>query len=159
MSDSNLDFADIDALLNATMDDLDDLPPTGVPPSGHYNLTVTFAVEKIGQGDKEKKVVAAEYVVDAINELKDDSEASEVAVGQKFKEFFHMVKKDGTKNAYGIGNLKDRLKPYQERFGTGNIGELVNQVKQVSITASVKRIQNKMNEDQFNVQIKDVVLL
>lgn len=156
---SGLNFGDIDELLNATMDDLDDLPPQGVPPSGHYNLLVTFGVEEIGQDKDKKKVVTAAYVVEAINELKNEEEKDEVAIGQNFKEFFHMTKKDGTRNVYGIGTLKQRLAPHQERFGTANIGELVNVVKQVSITASVKRTQNRMNEDQFNMQMKDIVLL
>lgn len=154
---SDLTFENIDDLMNATMDDLDDLPPQGVPPSGHYNLTVTFDVEDIG--DPPKKVVTANYVVDSINELKDETEADEVKVGQNFKEFFHMTKKDGTKNTYGVGTLKDRLRPHQERFGTGNIGELVSQVKQVAITASLKRSVNKKNEDQFNMRLSDIVLL
>lgn len=156
-TDTGLDFADIDALLDASMDDLDDLPPTGAPPSGHYDFTVSYSIEEIGE-DK-KKVVAAKYVVDAINQLKNDEEASEVAVGQQFTEFFHMTKKDGTKNTFGIGTLKNRLRPFQERFGTDKIGELVNQVKQVAIAASVKRTVNRKNEDQFNVDVKDVVLM
>lgn len=150
-------FDNIDDLLNASMDDLEDLPPQGVPPSGHYNLTVTFAVEKIG--DDEKDVVTASYVVDAINELKDEDERSEVAVGQQFKEFFHLTKKNGEKNTFGIGTLKQRLAPHAERFGTKNIGELINNVKQVAITATVQRRVNKKNEDQFNMQMKDIVLL
>lgn len=154
---SELNFEDIDALLDASMDDLDDLPPVGVPPSGHYNLTVSFGIEEIG--DDKKQVVTASYIVDAINELKDPEDASEVAVGQQFKEFFHMTKKDGTKNAFGIGTLKARLKPHAERFGTDSIRQLVNDVKQVAITASIKRTVNKKNEDQFNMQMKDIVLL
>jgi hypothetical protein len=158
-ADSGLNFGDIDELLNATMDDLDDLPPQGVPPSGHYNLTTTFAVESIGEGNDKKQVVTAAYIVDSINELKDDEEKDEVAVGQQFKEFFHMTKKDGNRNTFGIGTLKQRLAPHAERFGTTNIGELINMVKQVAITASVKRTVNKKNEDQFNMQLKDIVLL
>lgn len=158
-ANSNLDFGDIDELLNATMDDLDDLPPQGVPPSGHYNLTVSFSIEEIGQDKDKKKVVAAKYIVDAINELKDEEERGEAAVGQQFTEFFHLKKKNGEKNTFGIGTLKQRLAPHAERFGTSNIGELVNQVKQVAITASVKRTVNRMNEDQYNMQMKDIVLL
>lgn len=158
-ANSNLDFDDIDTLLNATMDDLDDLPPQGVPPSGHYNLTVTFAVEDIGSEKEKRKGVTATYIVDAVNELKDEEERGDVAVGQQFKEFFYMKKKNGERNTFGIGTLKQRLAPHAERFGTNNIGELVNAVKQVAITASLKRTQNKMNEDQYNMQMKDIVLL
>ena len=157
---TGLEFQDIDSLLAASMDDLDDLPPVGVPPSGHYNMTVSFDIETLHKGEKdEKQVIAASYLVDAINQVKTDEDASEVAVGQQFKEFFHLTKKDGTKNTFAIGNLKERLKPYAERFGTSQIGDLIQQVKQVSIAATVQRKQNKKNEDQYNVNIKDVVIL
>ena len=157
---SDLDLTELSTLLDATMDDLDDLPPIGVPPSGHYNLTVSFEIVKVKEGTKEEKEVpCAKYIVDAINELKDEDERGEVAVGQTFMEFFYLKKKTGEKNVYGIGSLKDRLKPHAERFGTTNIGQLIEQVKQVSITASIKRTVNRMNEDQFNMQMKDIVLL
>lgn len=150
---------DLEALLNASMDDLDDLPPIGVPPSGHYNLTVSFEIKQVGEGSDAKELICASYVVDAINELKNDDERDEVAVGQQFSEFFHMLKRDGTPNKFGIGTLKERLKAYSDRFGTTNIGELVKEVKQVAIAAVVVRKVNKKNEDQYNMNLKDVVLL
>ena len=155
--ENNALFANLDALLDASMDDLDDLPPVGVPPSGHYNLTVTFGLKEIGE--EKKEVICAEYVVDAVNELKNEDEASEVAPGQSFMEFFHITKRDGTPNTYGIGKLKESLKPYVERAGTSNIRELINTVNQWAITASLKRKQNPKNEDMFNMQLKDVILL
>lgn len=154
---NEMNFGNIDELLNASMDDLDDLPPQGVPPSGHYNLTVSFSVEEMG-ADK-RKVPTASYVVDSINELKDESEAGEVAVGQTFREPFFVAKKTGEVNTFGVGSLKQRLAPFAERFGTTNIGELINQVKQVPITATVVRTVNKKNEDQYNLRVKDVTLL
>src|SRR5688500_13564891 len=101
---SDINSENIDDLLTASMDDLEDLPPDGVPPSGHYNLTVTASIEEIGE-DK-RKVPTFNYVIDAINELKDGTEVGEVAVGQQFRETFFLVKKDGTANSFGIGNLK-----------------------------------------------------
>lgn len=148
---------DIDALLNASMDDLEDLPPVGVPPSGHYNLTVSFDVKEVG--DDKKQIPVATYTVDAVNELSDQDEASEVAVGQQFSEFFYLMKKDGERNTFGIGKLKQRLVPFAERFGTTNIGELLKNVQQIAITAEVKRKPNKKDEDRPNLDLKNVVLL
>jgi hypothetical protein len=150
-------FEDLDALLDASMDDIEDLPPQGVPPSGHYNLTVTFGIKEIG--DEGKEVIAATYVVDAINELKDPEDAAEVALKQEFVEFFHITKKDGTANKWGIGKLKQRLNPYVERLNTKNVRELVNGVNGFAIAATVKRTVNRKNEDQFNMDLKDVVVL
>lgn len=157
MSTADLDLTSMDALLGAMMDDLDDLPPMGVPPSGHYNLTVTFDIKKIG--DDNKEVIAAEYTVDEINELKDEAERGDVAVGMKFTEFFHVKKKDGSTNTFGIGKLKQRLAPFASLTDDRSIGGIINAVKQIAIAATVKRTVNKKNEDQYNFDLKDIVVL
>ena len=159
MSESEITFDNVDDLLNASMDDLDDLPPVGVPPSGHYNLTMSMKIEEVGEGSEKRKVIFANYIVDAINELKNEDERDEVLVGQQFREGFYLTKKNGEKNTFGIGTLKERLKPLAERFGTSNIGELVNQCNEIAITVSVKRTANRKQEDQWNMQLKDMVLL
>ena len=157
MSTADLDLTSMDALLGAMMDDLDDLPPMGVPPSGHYNLTVTFDIKKIG--DDNKEVIAAEYTVDEINELKDEAERGDVAVGMKFTEFFHVKKKDGSTNTFGIGKLKQRLAPFGSLTEDRSVGGVINAVKQIAVAATIKRTVNKKNEDQFNVDLKDIVVL
>ncbi len=157
MSTADLDLTSMDALLGAMMDDLDDLPPMGVPPSGHYNLTVTFDIKKIG--DDNKEVIAAEYTVDEINELKDEAERGDVAVGMKFTEFFHVKKKDGSTNTFGIGKLKQRLAPFVSLTEDRSVGGVINAVKQIAVAATIKRTVNKKNEDQFNVDLKDIVVL
>jgi len=157
MSTADLDLSSMDALLGAMMDDLDDLPPMGVPPSGHYNLTVTFDIKKIG--DDKKEVIAAEYTVDEINELKDEAERGDVAVGMKFTEFFHVKKKDGSTNTFGIGKLKERLRPFAGLADEKSVGGIINAVKQIAVAATIKRTVNKKNEDQFNVDLKDIVVL
>ena len=157
MSTADLDLTSLDALLGAMMDDLDDLPPMGVPPSGHYNLTMTFDIKKVG--DDNKEVIAAEYTVDAINELKDEAERGDVAVGMKFTEFFHVKKKDGSTNTFGIGKLKQRLAPFASLTEDRSVGGVINAVKQIAVAATIKRTVNKKNEDQFNVDLKDIVVL
>lgn len=152
-------FSNVDDLLNASMDDLDDLPPIGVPPTGHYNLTVSFDIKEVGEGESKKEVIAASYLVDAVNELKDPDEADDVKPGQQFSEFFHLTKKDGTRNTFGIGTLKERLKPFVPVYNTSNIGELVKSVKQVAIAAEVIRKVNKKNEDQYNMNMKNMIVL
>lgn len=157
MSQDQAAFADLDTLLNASMDDLDDLPPTGVPPSGHYNLTMTMSIEEVG--DDKKQVIFSSYVIDDINELKDEDDAGEVKVGQQFREGFYVLKKDGKINTFGIGSLKERLKPCVAVYNTDKIGELVQLVKQVKIAASIKRTVNKKDPDNFNMKITDLVVL
>jgi hypothetical protein len=129
----------------------------GVPPSGHYNLSITYSIDTVG--DDNKQVIKAEYEVLEINELKDEQERADVAVGQKFTEFTYVVKKDGKPNSFGIGKLKQRLAPFTGPSGCSNIGELINWTKNIVVAATLKRTVNKKNEDQFNLDLKDVVVL
>ncbi|HEY9658641.1 MAG TPA: hypothetical protein V6C65_09335, partial [Allocoleopsis sp.] len=93
MSNNETLFGSVDDLLNASMDDIDDLPPMGVPPTGHYNLDAT--IEKTTIGDDDREVIIAKFVIDEINEIKEGEDPSEAAVGQQFTIFFHVLKKDG----------------------------------------------------------------
>jgi hypothetical protein len=146
-----------DALLDAMMMDLPDLPPMGVPPSGHYNLECTFGVQTIG--DENKEVITASWKVIAINELNDESERSGVAEGQQFTEFFFPAKKDKSPNTVSIGKLKQRLQPFVGPSGEASVRGIIGWVKSINVAATVKRTVNKKNEDQFNVDVKDIVVL
>ncbi len=158
---SNIDqsqFADLEALLNASMDDIEDLPPMGVPPTGHYNLSVDFSIAEVG--DDNIKVPCLKYTIEAVNELKDDSEASEAIPGGQFTEFFYLAKKDGTANKFGIGKLKARTQPIGEGLGhRGSMGELFNQIKDIKIACHLKRTVNKKNPENYNVDLSNIVLL
>lgn len=148
-------FDNVDDLLNASMEDIEDLPPVGAPPSGHYNLLLSMEKREVG----EKDVICADFEITAINDLKEGEDPEEVKEGQKFTIFYHVTKKDGTMNKFGIGQLKELLKPFATHFGKNNIGELINDVKQMNIAAAVKRKVNRKNEDQYNLNIKDIVIL
>ena len=101
---SNKAFADLDSLMDASMDDIDDLPPVGVPPTGHYNLLITASREASQAGSE---YIKFSYEVEAVNEVKDAAEESQAAVGMKFTQIFSPFKKDGTVNEYGLGFLKE----------------------------------------------------
>ena len=153
---NNPAFDTMDELLDLSMDDLADLPPVGVPPSGHYDFEVTASREdgKDGKAD----FIKVEYTVEAINELDDQAEATDVAVGQKFTTFFSVFKKDGTVNDTGLGYLKQELLPYKTHFGTVKVGDTLAVVNQVKISATIKRVQDRNNEDRYNARIKDVII-
>lgn len=150
-------FEDIDALLNASMDDIEDLPPIGVPPSGHYNLEVTATREQ--SQDKKSEYIKFSYSVLAINELKNPEEAADAAEGMKFDNIFSPVKKDGTPNTTSIGLLKQALAPFKEHFGTTTVGETMANINKVAIAASLVRRQDKREEDRYRFALKDVIVL
>jgi hypothetical protein len=149
-------FDTMDELLDVAMDDLADLPPIGVPPSGHYDLEVSASREEGKDGKAD--YIQVVYTVDAINELADADEAGEVAVGQTFTIFFSPFTKDGKVNDTGLGYLKKELLPYKQHFGTNTVGETLAEVNKVKISANVKRVQDRKQEDRFNARITEVIV-
>ena len=154
---SNAVLNDFDSLMNASMDDIDDLPPIGIPTSGSYDLMVTASREQSQSGGSE--YIKLSYEVTNVNEVKEEAEAVEVKAGQKFSEMFSPFKKDGTVNEVGLGSLKERLKPFAAHFGTAAIGSIIEQMQQVNLTATLVRRADKKNEGQFRMSLKDVVVL
>lgn len=150
-------FADFDSVMDAQMNDLDDLPPIGVPPTGHYNLRVS--AERKQNQDKTSEYVQFSYVVEAINEIKNAEEESQAAVDQKFSNNFSPLKKDGTVNEFGIGFLKEAVAPFSAHFGSAGLGETLGLIKDVSVAATLVRRANKKEEGRFDFNLKDVVVL
>lgn len=150
-------FQDLDALMNASMDDIDDLPPVGVPPTGHYNLDVTATRETSETSGSE--YIKFSYEVTAVNEIKNPEEEKQAAVGQKFSQIFSPFKKDGTVNEYGVGYLKEACAPFSTHFGTRALGETIAQIQKISVAASLVRRQDKKDPERFNFNLRDVVVL
>lgn len=145
-----------DDLLSMDMTSIEDLPPIGIPPTGHYNLEVTGSRETRDGGGEYIKFA---YTVMSVNEVKDPLEESQAAVGQNFVEFFSPLKKDGTVNEFGMKFLKQTMQPYADHFGGGNFGEVLNQVNKVAIAATLVRRVDKKDSDRFNFNLRDVVIL
>lgn len=154
----NAALTDIDSLLDASMDDIDDLPPVGVPPTGHYTFNVTATRE---QSNKEggNEYFKFAYEVVEVNEIKDEAEASQAAVGMKFSQMFSPFKKDGSINEYGVGFLKEAVAPFSAHFGTSKMGETIEQINGVVVAATLTRKKDKKDEDRWNFNLKDVTVL
>lgn len=155
---TNAAFQDLDALMDASMDDINDLPPVGVPPTGHYNLEVT--AERVDpQEDGKNPYIRFSYEVLAVNEVKDHVEETEAAAGMKFSEMFSPFKKDGSVNEFGIGFLKERTAPFAAHFGTSKMGDTIAAINKVSVAATLTRKKDKRDADRWNFSLKDVVVL
>ena len=145
-----------DDLMDMDMTEIEDLPPMGVPPTGHYNLLVT-ATREVKDGGNE--YVKFSYTVESVNEVKNPAEESQVAVGMKFTEFFSPLKKDGTVNEFGMKFLKQSMAPFAAHFGGGSFSAVLESINKVSIAASLVRIADKKEADRFNFRLSDVIVL
>lgn len=150
-------FENLDALLDASMDDLADLPPMGVPPTGNYQFSVTASREI--SNDKKSEYFKFAYEVLEIGEVKSEEDVNDVKVGMKFTEMFSPFKKDGSMNEMGIGFLKERTAPFSVHFGTQRLGETIQLIQGIVINATLVRRQDKKDETRFNFSLKDVVIL
>jgi hypothetical protein len=156
MTTNNAALADFDALMDASMDDIDDLPPIGVPPTGNYDLEVTASREKAASGSE---YIKFSYLIKNVNEVKNPDEAAECAADQKFMEMFSPFKKDGTINEIGMGMLKERCSAFSAHFGTTKMGDTLQEIKSVAIVATLVRRADKREEGRFNFSLKDVAIV
>lgn len=156
----NAAFGEIDDLLDATMDDLDGLPPMEVPPTGIYTLSVT--VERKTQNEKDALVTGFKVV--GITEVADETEAGSVQVGQIFQNGTYTKTKEGKVNEFGIAAFKDSLVPFAQHFfpdswKTTPIRDVIEKVNELNISARVIRTLRKGTEDQYNFRLKEVIVL
>lgn len=142
--------------MDMDMTAIEDLPPIGVPPTGHYNLIVTATREASQSGGEYIKFA---YKVEGINEVKNPAEEAQAAVGMSFTEFFSPLKKDGTTNDFGMKFLKQAMAPFAAHFGGSSFSEVLGSIHQVSIAASLVRVQDKKDESRFNFRLSDVIVL
>jgi hypothetical protein len=147
MSDAKV-FSKIDDLFSASIDDLADLPAFEAPPPGSYILTVGMSVKQVNNKD----VVEAAFTVNETVELSDGNDTP-VIDGTKFSMIFMID------NEFGIGNLKKFLKPFQEHYGVSNIGALVNEIKDVQISALIKNRKDKNDPDKVYASVSNITVM
>ena len=171
MSDlsKNAAFDTLDDLLDASMDDIEGLPPFSIPPTGFYQLAVTAESGMVGAAGKEKAVIIFKYTVQALLEVANPEEANQAQAGMEFEEKFIFKGKDGKTNEKSVGAWKNRMEIFVKHFGLnpsakGVLREAMMKIQAVAITASVKRVPQKMedgtlSDEFFNARVKDVAVL
>lgn len=134
----NAAFDNMEALLGASLDDLDDLPSFDCPPPGVYICSVTTDIKEVNKND----AVEASYTIQEVTELADANMKPPIA-GSKFSTLF-------TLNEIGVGKLKEFCIPFGDKFGTKSIRELVNdKIKEVIVVVKVKNRKDKNDPDRI----------
>lgn len=141
-------FANLDLLFAASLDDIADLASYETPPKGSYILTVTTDVKEI---NKKAAIEAAFTVVETV-EL-DNAEDKACAVGTKFFVAFMLG------NPVSEGKLKQFLAPFAAHFGTTNVGELVRDtIKDVTVAAIMKHRKDKDDPEKLYADLRNVTV-
>lgn len=171
MSDltKNAAFDNLDDLLDASMDDIEGLPPFSIPPTGFYRLKVSAETGSVGKAGQEKEAVIFKYSVIELLEAANPEEANQSQAGMEFSENFILKGKDGKANEKSIGAMKNRIETFTKHFGLnpsdkGVMRETLMKIQAVEVTASVKRTPQKMedgtlSDEFFNARVKDVAVV
>ena len=141
-------FANLDDLFAASLDDIADLPSFEVPSKGAYIGTVTTAIKEVNK----KPAIEVTYTILETVEL-EDSDDKAPAPGTKFSTAFIL----GTPIAEGF--LKQFLAPFAEHFGTTNVGELIRDlIQDVQIAFTLGHRADKEDKEKFYAVVKNVTV-
>lgn len=148
-------FNDFASLMDAAIDDIDSLPPIGVPPTGNYKLRVTATqVTKAGGNP----YIRFEYEVLEVESVSNPDEEKDAAEGMSFSNIYSPFKKDGSPNEFGIGLLKEAVQPYSLIFGTSSMRATLEQIRDVEIYGQVNRWPDKKEPGRWNFAVRNVEL-
>jgi hypothetical protein len=141
-------FANLDELFAANLDDIADLASYETPPKGSYIFTVSTDTKEI---NKKPAVEAAFTVVETV-ELEDANDKP-VAPGTKFSIAFMLG------NPVSEGKLKQFLAPFAYHFGATNVGTLVRDtIKEVTVAAIIKHRKDKEDPEKVYADVRNITV-
>lgn len=164
MSEKNVDslFEDI---LDTNLDDIKDLPEyLDYAPTGSYVLEIVEAektsveVDKEGGGKMDAPVIRVTYEVVSVQEFKNAEDAHLVktretdGAGSRFSEsfFFHKDKKKSSEI------FKAKYLEIAKKFGFTDLSSLLEGMKSLTITATVKSTKSKNDAERFFINTKNI---
>lgn len=136
----------LDALLEASLDDIADLPVFEVPTPGYYRLGLTIDKKKIN----DKEAVEFTFTVKETMEVADPS-----ATPPKTGDVFSTACMVG--NKYGLAAFKEVAAPVMVALGTTRYGDILNgQVRDMEVFATVKHRRDKNDPDKVYAKVSNV---
>lgn len=138
----------MEALLDATLDDIEDLPEFKPLPAGTHIVEVSLSLKEVNKHPSiEMKIKLVET-----KELANPNDTP-AKPGDETSVLF-MVD-----NEIGLGKLKLTCKPIQEALGTSSIRELVEQTKNITC-AIVSNVRTDSNDkDKHYMNIKELAVV
>lgn len=154
MSNEELNQNDDDLLLDETLDDLADLPSTKPFPAGAHAVDLTV---KRNPNKKPGSYIVEMVYVEPI-EVGADVELPNA--GDKSTVFISTMKKDGTKNEFGQGQLKLIMAPLADLYGTKSIGEIITQCAsgvRCAVVTAIRKDKTGEYDDQQSIKAVQVM--
>ncbi len=147
----------IDSLLDATIDDLSDIPEFKPFPIGAHRASIKWDYTK-----KVNDKTVVELSVTAIETLElSNPEDTPTKAGDSTNILFQFTKKDGTPNELAQGLWKALLKPLQEHFKTASNRETMDasQGAEVLIVTNMRSDKKDPNNIKYYTDIKNLQVI
>jgi len=127
------DTTNIDDLLDASIDDLADLPEFSVFHPGVHKVIVTFEKKKINEHPSIEMKMKLVETLELANPVEDQPQAA----GTESSMLFTLD------NEFGQGKLKEVMKPLAAMTGVSKISEVMAAMAGAEITVVTKKRMNK----------------
>lgn len=144
------------ALLDKTLDEIEDLPGFEVPSNGRYLLRLQRAIKTIKTEGKQPRA-AVEIGMEVMECLKKDNDSDPDSIpGTKFSQLSFLQGEDeGVR--ISIGMLKQFCKPIGVHFEEPNLKLIIkNHIPDLLISATVARRADKQNPEIFRARLSNV---
>jgi len=137
----------LNALLDAQLEDLADLPEFKVFPPGTHRVSVTFGTKEINQHPAVEMKMKMIDTVELAN-VSDETPAPGDECGVAFM----------LDNEFGQGNLKQVMLPLAAACGTGSIGETIQAANGMEVTVTTGLRADKNDKDKKYMSIKSLMV-
>lgn len=138
--------------LDMSIDDIEDLPSFVTPPTGAYTLDIV-SVEKKEIG--EHPALEFKFTILQVTEMDPEGLDEGEQPPKEGDQFSLPYMLD---NRFGVGTMKELLKPFKEKLGTSNLGELAKQMPGMKILMVLKRTFDKKKDKHYS-KAKQVAIL
>lgn len=138
-------------ILDQTVEDLADLPEFKPWPAGTYLIELTTDIEEVEQtlenGNKVKREVPK--LVFGFKEVVELDNPDEEAPGEKAKFFLstYLVKKDGTRNEFGEGQLKMVLMALKDMYPDATTNRELIKAASGTLLAVTTKIRKRKDQE------------
>jgi hypothetical protein len=144
MSENNVN---LDSLLDATLDDLADLPEFAPYPAGAHKVIIELESKEVNKHPSiELKLKAIETL-----ELADPTNSHPLAAGAESSVLFMLD------NEFAQGSMKKVLRPLQEHLGVSSLRDIIAQSKGMEVTVVTNVRWNKDKTQAYTNVTKIIV--
>lgn len=139
------DDINVDDLLDATLDDLEDLPEFKPFPPGVHSVIASLELKEVS----DKQAVELSFKGKETLELV-DSNHEPIKEGDEASVLFMLD------NEFGRGNMKKLLAPIGQALGTGNIREIIEQTTEMDVVIVTSYRRNKEDPTSPYMNVKEL---